>query len=246
MEASVRSKIGGKWSGDLFANRRNAYTVAAIAAVLAGILLFVFVQQYRNSVRKSATSSPVIVASAFIPRGTPATTVASSQLLERTTVKASQVQQGAIVDPSVLHGEVAATDIYPGQQLTATDFTHGSVTLASQLTGPQRAIAMPVDSTHGLIGFVQAGDRVDILASYSGANGGAHGAVSTLAQNVLVLSVPSGGGGGVGGGSGGNIVLRATDKLAVALAFAADNGKIWVTLRPPVGSQDTVSATNQP
>src|SRR5205823_877868 len=101
-----------------------------------------------------------------------------------------------------------AVDVYPGQQLTAADFTAANVTIASQLAGPDRAIAVPVDSAHGLTGFVQGGDRVDVLSSFPGGGNG-HGAVTVLAQNVLVLSAAGGGGGGaIGGNNGGNTVLR--------------------------------------
>jgi Flp pilus assembly protein CpaB len=164
--------------------------------------------------------------------------IAAGGMFQRTSVKASQAQIGAIADSSVLHGEVTTTAIYPGQQLTAADFTRGLVTVASQLVGPDRALAVPVDSAHGLIGFVQTGDYVDVLSSFPG--NGTRGGVTVLASNILVLSAPGGGGsGGIVGGSGnggGNIVLRVSAKLATTLAFAADNGKIWIALRPPVGA----------
>jgi Flp pilus assembly protein CpaB len=239
MEASssVRRRIGGNSPGGMLSSRRGALTIAVVAAVIAGLLIFVFVQQYKKSATATATNTPVYVATSLIPRGTPASLIASGGLFQRTAVKPSQVQIGAIADSSVLHGEVSTTAIYPGQQLTAADFSHSVVTVASQLTGPQRGIAIPVDSTHGLIGFVQAGDYVDVLSSFASGNG--RGVVSTLATNVLVLSAPSAaGGGGLGGGgnSGGNIVLRVTAKTANTFAYAADNGKVWITLRPPVGA----------
>ena len=238
MEASSIRKIGGKTPRDLFSSRRGTILIAASAAILAGILLFVFVQRYRTSVNNTATSTPVFVASGYIPRGTSASLVASNQLLQRTFVKTNAVRIGAITDPSVLHGEVAATDIYPGQQLTASDFTAAGVTITSELTAASRAIAIPVDSAHGLVGFVQAGDHVDILSSFGGA-GNAQAGAQLVAQNILVLSAPGGGGGGTlgsGNGGGGNIVLNVPVKLAQELAFIADNGKIWVILRPPVGA----------
>jgi Flp pilus assembly protein CpaB len=244
MEASSVGKIGGKSPRDLFSSRRGTTLIAVGAAVLAGILLFAFVQSYRNSVNSTAASTSVFVASSYIPRGASASLIASGQLLQRTTVKSNAVKAGAITDPSVLHGEVAATDIYPGQQLTAADFTvAGGTTIASDLTGTDRAIAVPVDSAHGLVGFVRAGDRIDVYSSFAGT--GARGAVTPLAQNVLVLSAPGGGGAGVvgGGGAGGNIVLRVSTKIAQQLAYIADNGKVWITLRPPVGAVNSAGSS---
>jgi Flp pilus assembly protein CpaB len=42
-----------------------------------------------------------------------------------------------------------------------------------------------------------------------------------------------------------NVVLRVTDSQAVELAFASDNGKVWVALRPQAGAtQKGISLTN--
>ena len=244
MEAApTGNKIGRNSPRDLLSTRGGAMAVATVAAILAGILLFVFVQHYRTSQNASSATTAVFVANGFIPQGSSADVIASEQLLQRTTVRGSQVQAGAIADPSVLHGEVTAMNIYPGQQITAADFTPSS-SVASQLTGDQRALSVPVDSAHGLIGVVQTGDYVDVLASYSGGAGGSPGSVSTLLRDVLVLSAPGATGGGLGGGGGnGNIVLRVSEKDAASLAFAADNGKVWIVLRPPLGATQSPPST---
>lgn len=252
MEASSssRRRAGGSLTGAMFSTRRGAITTAVIAALIAGILLFAFVQSYKKGGSSSVGNAPVFVASGYIPAGTPVSVIASSQLLSRTTVPTTHVVVGAISDPSVLRGEVAAVSIYPGQQLTAADFTTKNVSLASQLTGDNRAIAIPVDSAHGLTGFVQAGDHVDVLNDAGSGRAGL-GGVAVLAQNVLVLTAPGGGGGGgspLAGSSSassngsGNIILEVTAKQAAAFAFAADNGKVWITLRPPVGALGTTTA----
>jgi Flp pilus assembly protein CpaB len=226
----------------MFSTRRGSITTAIVAAVLAGILLFLFVEHNKGGAG-AVVNTPVFVASGYIPKGTPAGVIASGSLISRSTVPSTKVVAGAIADPSVLKGEVAASAIYPGQQLTTSDFTAADVTVTSQLTGTQRAIAIPVDSAHGLIGFVQAGDHVDVMSD-NGSGQAGQGGVSTLAQNVVVLSAPNGGGGGLagGGGSGGNIVLQVTPAQAAAFAYAADNGKVWITLRPPVGALGTTTS----
>jgi pilus assembly protein CpaB len=223
----------------MLATRGGASMVAAIAAILAGILLFAFVQRYRSNQDASSAATPVFVARSLIPQGSSADVIASQQLLQRTTLRGSQVQSGAIADPSVLHGKVAAVNIYPGQQITAADFT-GEKTIASQLAANQRALAVPVESAHGLVGFVRAGEYVDVLASYGGGTS-ARGSVTTLLRDVLVLSAPSSSSGI--GNSNSNIVLRVSEQDAPGLAYAADNGKVWVVLRPPLGASGTESST---
>jgi Flp pilus assembly protein CpaB len=189
---------------------------------VAGVLLFVFVQQYRNSVNSKAQLVPVFVASSFIPHGTPAALVASQHLLQRTAVKKTQVLPGAITDPSQITGLVTATDIAPGQQIVLTSFAAGNPSLSSYLTGTARAVAIPVGAIQGLSGYITAGDHVDLIKSVGNNE-------TVLAQNVVVLAV---------GGS--ELVVRATDRLAMTLASVADGAKYWVFLRPPVGAQQSV------
>jgi Flp pilus assembly protein CpaB len=238
---STSNQIGRKSPGDLLSTRGGAMAVATVAAILAGILLFVFVQRYRANQNTSSATTPVFVARSLIPQGSSADLIASEQLLQRTTLRGSQVQTGAIADPSVLHGQVAATNIYPGQQATAADFTPAG-TIASDLGGTQRALSVPIDSSHGLIGFVRTGDYVDVLASYTGGAGANRGSVVPLLQDVLVLSAPATTSGGLGSSSNSNITLRVNDHDAPGLAYAADNGKVWIVLRPPLGATQSTSS----
>jgi Flp pilus assembly protein CpaB len=228
----------------MFSTRRGSITTAIVAAILAGIILFAFVSNYNSSSGPSVVNTPVFVSSGYIPKGTPVSVLASGSLISRTTVPSTHVVSGAIQDPSAIKGEVAAEPIYPGQQLTAADFTTADVTITSQLTGTERAIAIPVDQAHGMIGFVQAGDRVDVLNDGGGGAAG-KGGVAVLGTNVLVLNAPGGSsGGGIGGGGGssnGNLVLQVTPKQSLAFAYAADNGKIWITLRPAAGALGTTN-----
>jgi Flp pilus assembly protein CpaB len=244
MEASsVRKKIGGNWPGDSLSGRRGTLLIAVVAALAAGLLIFLFVQQYKKHVNGTVSTSPVFVATQFIQRGTSANVIATKSLFQRTLVKSDQVVTGAITDPSLIQGQVATKDIYPGQQLTAADFTTSDVTIASQLSGSQRAIAVPVDAAHGLVNYVHAGDYVDVLSSFAGGTGSTTGgAVTTLARHILVLAT-SASGGGIGTTGGDEAVLRVTDQLALEVAYAVDNGKVWITLRPPAGATNSTAAT---
>jgi pilus assembly protein CpaB len=243
MEASsVRRRVGGNWPGGAFSGRRGPLAIAIGAALVAGVILYIFVQQYKRNVNGTVSTTPVFIATHYIQRGTAANQVATETLFQRTLVKSSQVVTGAITDPRTLQGEVAATNIYPGQQLTATDFTRTGVTIASQLSGTERAMSVPIDAIRGLSPFVQPGDYVDVLESIAGGGSAGLPVVATVAHNVLVLAASGASGGGIGGGSTGEIVLRVDDKLALPLAAAADGGRIWITLRPVLGAKDSVRA----
>jgi Flp pilus assembly protein CpaB len=214
----------------LFRNRSGAVIAGAIAAVVAVILLVVYLNSYRSSVNSGKQPERVLVATRLIPRGTSGTLIAQQGLYQVTTVQKDQLQLNAITDPAALSDRVAVADIFPGQQLTQDAFsTEAPTSIPYVITGRQRAIAIPVDSAHGLIGQVSSGNYVDV---YVGVGGGQSGNVVTLlAPDVYVLVAP-------GSGSN-NAILRINTNQAAKFAFAADNERIWLVLRPQVGSSPT-------
>lgn len=224
----------------LFKNRGNAVVAGIVVAILAIVLLFVYLRSYRSSVNSGKQPERVLVATKLIPRGTSGKLIAQQGLYQVASVQKDQLQTFAITDPSAIAGRLAANDILPGQQLTQGDFTTENATsIPYEINGPQRAIAISVDSEHGLVGQVAAGDFVDV---YIGTNGPASGSTSTaagasqpllslLAADVYVLVAP-----GVGSS---NAILRVTAQEAPKFAFAADNTRIWLVLRPQVGASKT-------
>ena len=226
---------------------RGTTLLAILAAVLAGILVLVYVGRYRNSVKSEGAPVTVLVARTIIPKGTPGSAVASKALYTTTTIRQSQLLDGALSDPSSLTGRAASATIYRGQQLTASEFSASATTLASTITGRQRVVTIPIDTAHGLIGTLAAGDHVDVYAGFSvvpinsdgtpQAGGQARPMLRLAMQNVEVVSV-NGSGGGITG-SGSNVTLRVNDVEAAKLAFTADNGKLWLALRPPSGAKPT-------
>ena len=93
--------------------------------------------------------------------------------------------------------------------------------IPTQLSGKQRAVAIPVSGARGLVGFVASGDRVDVYYG-TGSTGGA--ILGLLAPNILVMRAPA--------VEGQPAILRADALLAQKLALAADTGTLWFLLRP--------------
>jgi pilus assembly protein CpaB len=211
----------------IFATRSGTLAIGVIAAALAALLLLVYLNRYRNNLNAQNAAVSVLVAKSLIQKGTPGDLIGTKSLFQATSVPKAQLKTGALTDPSTLRGLVALTDIFPGQQLTIQSFgvvRAGAV--ASQLSAFERAVAIPVDATHGLIGEVQPGDHVDVLVGLSGGTAGS--IIKTLLQDVPVLLT-----------TGGSLTLRVSDAQASRLAWASDNGKIWVTLRPPAGARQS-------
>ncbi len=219
--------------GKVFRNRSGAVIAGVLAAVIAVILLVIYLRSYDSSVNSGKQPEAVLVATKLIPKGTSGTIIAQKSLYSPTTVQKDQLKLNAITDPAALNDRVAAADIFPGQQLTQDDFTTEAATsIPYVLTGRQRAIAINVDSTHGLIGQVAAGNYVDV---YVGVGGTAGGLVTLLVPNVYVLVAP--------GAGAASAVIRINTRDAAKFAFANDNSRIWLVLRPQVGASRTPPST---
>jgi Flp pilus assembly protein CpaB len=219
---------------NLLSSRRGTLLIGAGAAILAAILLVVYLNRYRSSLKGSDEIVPVLVAKQFIQKGAPGNVIGTTHLYQIASVPKKDVRDGALVDPTSLRGLVSAQDIYKGQQLTAADFVPTSPdALQNKLSGSARAISISIDASHGLAGQVNAGDHVDV---YVGVNiqgpGGAVPALKLLMQNALILRTPG------TGATPGTVVLRANGDQAPLLAYAADNGKIWLVLRPATGAKN--------
>jgi Flp pilus assembly protein CpaB len=191
------------------------------AAALAAILLIAYLVQYRSSVNDSTAPSPVLVAKNLIPKGTSGTVIAEKQLFQAATLSKDDLKVGAISDPAYLNGRVAVSDIFPGQQITTADLSVGLTdAVPTQLSGKQRAVAIPMTGNRGLAGYVSSGDRVDVYYE-TGSNGGT--ILGLLAPNVLVLRAGSG---------AAPAIIKADAALAQTLALASDSGTLWFLLRP--------------
>lgn len=236
----------------ILSTREGTLAFAAVAALLAIVVMLMFMRGYKSSLNKGAEPVTVLVAKDELPKGSSGDLIAGKGLFQATGLKREQVKEGAITDPSSLRGLVAAQNIVPGQQLTTADFTRPTDPVLSKLGEDQRAVTVPLDAAHGMIGQIQAGDRVDVFAGFQVQPDGSirpRPVLRVLLQNVEVLKAPPVGEKAAQGlnqqNQTQNVVLRVADKQAVELAFASDNGKVWVALRPQAGAkQQALSLTN--
>jgi pilus assembly protein CpaB len=229
------------------ASRTGPLLIAAVAAIAAAILVVVALNKAQDDGLPAAGTVGVVVADRLIPKGTSGDAIAADRSFRVADIRGGAAVEGAVTDVSQIRGKVASADIYPGQQLAASEFAASDGGLATKLARDERAVALPIDQAHGLVGNVKSGDRVDVLAGLNlqASNGRTRPVVKTVATNVTVLKEPDGGAGGRGAQS--VITLKVPQEAAAPLAFAADNGKVWVVLRAPgaaPASGKVVSAQN--
>jgi pilus assembly protein CpaB len=170
---------------------------------------------------------------------------------------------------------VGLTATYPLQkhdQLSATKLGQGADDgkgLTGVIPSGKRAVAIPISETTSVGGLIVAGDRVDITAVYDKQTSNGTSAASTLLQNVLVLSVGQNAAKAVARldangkplpedsqvvappsdtdpNAKAKTITVAVDPQDVAvLALAQDQGKIYLSLRPP-GDDAAVPGVDAP
>ena len=227
----------------LLSTRQGTLAFAGLAGVLALAILLAFMSGYKRSLNGDAQPVTVLVARDAVAKGTSGDLIAEKGKFQATGLKRDQVKEGAFTDPASLRGQVAAHDLVRGQQLTVADFTKPTNHVLSRLEGDQRAVTIPLDSSHGMLDTVETGDHVDVLAGFQvepAGSGQSRPVLRVLLQDVEVLEAPGAEKSGGLGGSGQtkNVVLKVSEQQASELAFSSEYGKVLITLRPPAGATE--------
>lgn len=226
----------------VLSSRGGSAVIAMATALLAGAVLLVFLNNYRKSVDGDTKTTSVLVAQRLIEKGSSGDVIATEGLYQTARLRRGELKDGALADPALVRGKVAAADILPGQQLTAKDFKKAGNEVTNRLAGDERAVTIPLDSAHGMIGDIKTGDRVDVIVGFNVElqnTARATPVARVLLQNVLVLKAPPADGGGVSTGRGSvkNVVLQVPTEKIVHLTFSSDNGKLWLVNRPKAGAE---------
>ena len=242
----------------------GAIGLAVVAAIGAFGILSNFGGGSSNSSGFGATAN-VVVAATDIKAGTKIT----PDMLDIATLPTRAVVAGAITDKSAV---VGLTTLYPLQkndQISAATLGQSEQDLGFTNVIPpgMRAISIPVTESTMVGGLIVAGDHVDVTAVYNRTSANGVAQASTLLQDVLVLSVGQTTAKPVARLDANGTPLAAdsqivqppdntsakptakTVTLAVnpqdvaTIALAQDQGKIYLSLRPP-GDNATVPGVN--
>jgi Flp pilus assembly protein CpaB len=231
-KATSPPRRGGGGGGPL-SSRGGTLLVAALLSLLAGALLLVFLRQYRDDVGTSDRAR-VVVAASLLPKGTRGDVVLEQKMYRIAHIREDDVRDGAITDPADLSGQAVTGDVAPGHQLTLGDLDDAGDKIGNRLADYQRAMTIPVDKAHGMVGKIGVGDRVDVLTTSNAVAGGV--TIATVAvRDALVLAVPEDDSKSTTRTQ--QVTVRVPDRAAIALAGAADGGKVWLLLRPPIGAR---------
>lgn len=230
---------------------RNWRVLTAIAAVVLAALAFVLVLKYtqdqKNDAKKPFKFKTVLVANGAIAQNETFSDALQRNLIQRDTQYLSQnVPPTAIdgnIDDATLAKEygplIAGHSIADGQPLVLSDFVAVGSASAGGITGTlsndektlgknnAQAISINLDDTHGVAGFVNPGDHINIILSVGYSNDNLKGSPSAkisafLLAGVKVLAV--------GGNTGSAQAAVASANGSTTTNSAASTSRSVVTL----------------
>ena len=222
---------------------RNITIAIALALVAAFVTMF-YVHSYQRNVRSDETNVSVFVAKVDIPAGISGADVASRGMMTKSEVVRRGVVPGAISNPAQLATLVATEPIYAGEQVSTRRFaTPSEQGILAQLTGVQRAVAVPGDSDQLLAGTLRTGDHVDVVASWTYPEGGQTHYSKIVVRNLLVLKAPDASGTAEKVTSAGtspfSAIVAVTDLQIQKLEWAKVNAEWHFALRPGIDGADS-------
>jgi len=204
-------------------------------AVIAAVLIGVYLVSYRDSINNGADLVKVYVAAQDIPAGTGGSAVASGDYLKTQTVPRRAVVPGSVVSTSTLGSQVVADPIYEGEQITLRQFapkTQGGV--FAKFSGKERAIAILGEPHQLLAGTLKPGDHVDVVATARYHVGPNRASTKVALRDLLVLEAPDADDVPDNPGSGEQVTatLVMTDRQAQTMGWAMQMSSWFLALRP--------------
>jgi Flp pilus assembly protein CpaB len=235
--------------------------IALGLAILAALLTTFYVANYKRHVQRQHVTVTVVVAAKDIPVGLTGDEILKGHYLTTESVERTAVAPGALSAPNQIANQVATQPIYQGEQVTAHRFGAQVATgIRGQITDIYRAYQLPGDGNQLLVGTLQAGDHVDILANvkykataaiYKDLTGGEAPPATIVDRDMVVTRIVlrdvkvlqvSGGGGKVPIGTTGPgnwVMLALTDEQTQKLLWIQQNASWWFALRPVIHDADS-------
>jgi pilus assembly protein CpaB len=175
-------------------NRRTVLLLAAaLVAALGTALVFLYVKGADDRAEQRFETVEVLRAVVPIEKGESIDDAASNGKLALEAVAKQDVLPNSQTSTEELSGQVATTDIYPGEQIISDKFGQAAEALAakSALDVPKSDIAISVNlSDPGRVaGFINPGSQVAII--FNGAGPGGTTLSRVLLPEVTVLGVGS-------------------------------------------------------
>lgn len=221
---------------------RNIVVAVGLALVAMMLTLF-YVTNYKRSVQKDASSVQVYVAAKDVPVGTAGSDLVKQHALKAQSVQRRDVVPGAISSPDQISNLVLSSALYAGEQVTLRRFTDAAAQgIRSQLKGTMRAIEIPGDPQQLLVGTLEAGDHVDVVANLRTDSDTSAAATRIVLRDLTVLTAPTDSALSKVSSTqsgGASVILAVTDTQVQRLFYVLRNADWTLELRPVVNAADS-------
>lgn len=210
-----------------------------IFAVIIGLITVFGLSYYLKNQSSTATAaqvsySKVVVANNIIPENIKIT----AEMVTLKSVPSNTVHPQSFSAADKVIGKTTSSQIEKDEQLLSsrlvTDTSKAS--LAYKIPEKMRAVTIPCNEITGVAGYINAGDKIDILITYNKKEVNKVSTTYTVLQNIEVAEVGS----SVKSSDNNQKSLPASITLFVkpaqaeVLVYAISNGSISMTLRNPV------------
>ncbi|HET8527413.1 MAG TPA: Flp pilus assembly protein CpaB [Gaiellaceae bacterium] len=217
--------------------------VAVGLALLAMMLTLFYVTNYKRSVQNDASSVQVYVAAKDVPVGTSGTDLIKQHALKQESVQRRDVVPGAISSPDQVSALVLSSPLYAGEQVTLRRFSDAAAQgIRAQLKGTERAVEVPGEPQQLLVGTLEAGDHVDLVANLRLDSNSSAAATRIVLRDLTVLTAPTDSAlakvsSTQNGGS--SVILAVSDTQVQRLFYVLKNADWTLELRPVVNAADS-------
>ena len=214
---------------DQAATRRNVLVLAVVLALLAGVLMWVYLSRV-------GTQGTGKLSAVYAKESIPASTVIEPGMVEEKTVDRSQVPEGVSTSQDFVVGKVAMSSFASGDRIQSGLVQEKSAALGLAFVVPtgMRAVTVALDPIIGVAGFLKPGNHVDVLATFNLNEGSV---TKTVLQDQVLLATGSQiiNAGAMAGKQAQENVPNATLSVepldAEKLILAESKGKLRLTLR---------------
>jgi Flp pilus assembly protein CpaB len=164
-------------------------------AAAASVLAYTYLTEADARAQDKTELVEALVARNVIPKGTAGATVLEEDLLEVKKVQRSAIPEAALTSRDGIKSLVASSAISKGQFIVRDSFVAASQVdgFSTSVKDGKQAISFSVDTAHGVAGFIQPNDNINVLytvdADDDGAGKGRLKTTGFLLPGLRVLAV---------------------------------------------------------
>lgn len=215
--------------------KKRIWIITGILALLTTAMVYFYLKQVEAASQENKVEmSEVVVALTPIPAHVKVT----EEMLGIKEIPVEAVHTDTYTKIADVVGGTTTTELIAGEQVLTERIvaTDEDAALAYRIPENMRAMTVATSEVDGVGGYVMAGDKLDVLVSYTPSEGAQ--VAYTQLQNIEVLERGPNNDAADSSASGvpTSLTLLVSPAQAEVIAFGSLNGTIYFTLRNPVDS----------